>query len=80
MTENLNVDTYLNGDIIPQVDDPVVWSKLTTGAWCYYENDAYNGKIYGKLYNWYAVNDPRDLLLRAGICLVIKNGGIWKMG
>ncbi len=61
MTENLNVDTYLNGDIIPQVDDPVVWSKLSTGAWCYYENDASNGKIYGKLYNWYAVNDPRGL-------------------
>ena len=30
---------------------------LTTGAWCYYNNDPENGEIYGKLYNWYAVKD-----------------------
>lgn len=58
---NLNVDTYRNGDPIPEVQDPVVWSTLTTGAWCYYNNDPANGAIYGKLYNWYAVNDPRGL-------------------
>jgi len=34
---------------------------LTTGAWCYYNNDPSNNCIYGKLYNWYAVNDPRGL-------------------
>lgn len=32
-----------------------------TGAWCYYANDTANGTIYGKLYNWYAVNDTRGL-------------------
>jgi uncharacterized protein (TIGR02145 family) len=32
-----------------------------TPAWCYYDNDTENGKKYGKLYNWYAVNDPRGL-------------------
>ena len=31
------------------------WSNLTTGAWCYYNNDYVNGTTYGKLYNWYAV-------------------------
>jgi uncharacterized protein (TIGR02145 family) len=61
MTKNLNVDTYRNGDPIPQVTDPTAWAALTTGAWCYYNNSAVNGSIYGKLYNWYAVNDPRGL-------------------
>ena len=61
MTENLNVDHYRNGDPIPEVKDSAAWSKLKTGAWCYYQNDQENGKKYGKLYNWYAVNDPRGL-------------------
>jgi uncharacterized protein (TIGR02145 family) len=61
MTQNLDVTTYRNGDIIPQVTDPIDWDALTTGAWCYYNNDPANGAIYGKLYNWYAVNDSRGL-------------------
>lgn len=61
MERNLDVTTYRNGDQIPYVTDPVAWAALTTGAWCYYYNDpTYNAK-YGKLYNWYAVNDPRGL-------------------
>ena len=59
--KNLDVSTYRNGDIIPEVKDPKKWENLKTGAWCYYNNDPENGKIYGKLYNWYAVNDPRGL-------------------
>jgi uncharacterized protein (TIGR02145 family) len=59
--KNLDVVTYRNGDTIPQVTDPKEWSNLTTGAWCYYNNDPEMGKIYGKLYNWYAVNDSRGL-------------------
>lgn len=59
MVKNLDVSTYRNGDPIPEVKDSAEWSKLTTGAWCYYNNDPANGKIYGKLYNWYAVNDVR---------------------
>ena len=58
---NLNVSKYRNGDLIPQVTDPTAWANLTTGAWCYYNNDPTNGAVYGKLYNWYAVNDPRGL-------------------
>jgi uncharacterized protein (TIGR02145 family) len=61
MEKNLDVLTYRNGDVIPQVTDATVWAGLTTGAWCYYGNNADNGAIYGKLYNWYAVNDPRGL-------------------
>lgn len=58
---NLNLSRYRNGDKIPQVTDPAEWAALTTGAWCYYNNDPATGAIYGKLYNWYAVNDPRGL-------------------
>ena len=58
---NLNVSHYRNGDVIPQVTDPSVWSNLTTGAWCYYANTTLNGTTYGKLYNWYAVNDSRGI-------------------
>jgi uncharacterized protein (TIGR02145 family) len=61
LLENLNVDRYRNGDIIPEVQDSAEWANLTTGAWCYYKNSASYGKVYGKLYNWYAVNDPRGL-------------------
>ncbi|EMY3552652.1 fibrobacter succinogenes major paralogous domain-containing protein [Flavobacterium psychrophilum] len=61
MKENLNVSKYRNGDIIPQVQDPNQWSNLTTGAWCYYTNQSSYGLVYGKLYNWYAVNDSRGL-------------------
>ena len=53
-TKNLDVTTYSDGTPIPQVTDPTAWANLTTGAWCYYNNDAGNNAIYGKLYNWYA--------------------------
>lgn len=61
MEKNLDVTTYRNGDTIAYVTDPAVWAGLTTGAWCYYNNDPSNNSTYGKLYNWYAVNDPRGL-------------------
>ena len=61
MVKNLDVDHYRNGTPIPQVTDPTTWAYLTTGAWCYYNNDSIQGKTYGKLYNWYAVNDPGGL-------------------
>ncbi len=60
-TDNLSVSRYRNGDVIPQVTDENQWQKLTTGAWCWYENDSVKYWHYGKLYNWYAVNDPRGL-------------------
>ncbi len=52
---NLNVSKYSDGTPIPQVTDPTQWFNLTTGAWCYYNNDPANGTTYGKLYNWHAV-------------------------
>ncbi len=61
MEKNLDIDNYNNGDIIPEVKDSATWVTTTTGAWCYYKNDPALGAIYGKLYNWYAVTDPRGL-------------------
>ena len=60
-TTNLAVSHYRNGDRIPQVKRTKDWRALTTGAWCWYNNDSATGAVYGKLYNWYAVNDPRGL-------------------
>ena len=56
---NYTGTTFRNGDIIPQVTDQTAWANLTTPAWCCYNNDPANDAIYGKLYNWYAINDPR---------------------
>ena len=64
MAENLNVDTFRNGDPIPHAQTNKEWSKAGKNrqpAWCYYNNDAAIGAKYGKLYNWYAINDPREL-------------------
>jgi uncharacterized protein (TIGR02145 family) len=64
MVENLNVDTFRDGTPIPEAKTIEEWIKAGEQgepAWCYYENDPKNGEKYGKLYNWYAVNDPRGL-------------------
>jgi uncharacterized protein (TIGR02145 family) len=76
MKENLNVTKYRNGGIIPQVQDREKWYNLTTGAWCYYENQTSNGVVYGKLYNWYAVNDSRGLSPKGWH---IPNGDEWNL-
>jgi uncharacterized protein (TIGR02145 family) len=64
MLENLNVDCFRNGDSIPQVKNAKEWTiagENKQPAWCYYKNDVKEGQKYGKLYNWYAVNDERGL-------------------
>ena len=64
MTRNLDVDRFRNGALIPHIESNEDWEKAGENgqpAWCYYDNDPENGKKYGKLYNWYAVNDPRGL-------------------
>lgn len=61
---NLDVDKYRNGELIPEARSDEEWIKYGSekvGCWCYYDNDPENGKKYGKLYNWYAVNDERGL-------------------
>ncbi|MFC2123422.1 serine hydrolase [Bacteroidota bacterium] len=62
--ENLNVSYFRNGDPIPEAKTNAEWELAGTEgkpAWCYYNQDPGNASTYGKLYNWYAVNDPRGL-------------------
>ena len=60
MMENLQVTRFRNGDTIPDVTD-YTWGSLTTPAYCNYDNNANIAAIYGRLYNWYAVNDSRNI-------------------
>jgi len=64
MAQNLNEPHFKNGDPITEAKSAEEWKKagnIGKPAWCYYNNDPAMGAIYGKLYNWYAVNDPRGL-------------------
>lgn len=78
MSENLNVSRFRNGDTIPEAKTYEEWKKADDNeqpAWCYYDNDPENGKKYGKLYNWYAVNDSRGL---APVGYHIPSDAEWK--
>ena len=64
MTNNLSVSQFRNGDPIKQATTFTEWKKAgekNQPAWCYYQNNTTYGNQLGKLYNWYAVNDPRGL-------------------
>jgi uncharacterized protein (TIGR02145 family) len=64
MTKNLDVATFRNGDSIPEAKTDEEWNKSFESkkpAWCYYDNDPAKGVKYGRMYNWYAVNDSRGL-------------------
>ncbi|WP_264529470.1 fibrobacter succinogenes major paralogous domain-containing protein [Flavobacterium sp. N502540] len=62
--QNLNVSHFRNGDVIPEVKTIQEWrkyGKLKKPAWCYHESNEKNKKKIGKIYNGFAVNDPRGL-------------------
>ena len=61
MAENLKVTHYRDGTEITPVTDITAWTKLSTEAYCYYDNNSSNGDTYGALYNWYAVSDSRNI-------------------
>jgi uncharacterized protein (TIGR02145 family) len=61
MSENLNVSTFRNGDPIPEFEKNKNVVNDVLPYWCYYDFNITNGNIYGKLYNWSAVNDKRGL-------------------
>jgi uncharacterized protein (TIGR02145 family) len=64
MAENLNVSRFRNGDTIQEAKSDEEWEnalEIKQPAWCYIENNQANITKYGKLYNWYAVNDPRGI-------------------
>ena len=61
MAENIKTTIYRNGNAIANITDNTQWEGLTTGAWASYTNDSQFDCPYGKLYNWYAVADPRHV-------------------
>lgn len=61
MAENLNVTHYSNGDSIQYLTNNTEWTSTLSGAYCNYNNDESNIETYGRLYNWYAVNDNRNI-------------------
>ena len=76
---NLNVDKFQNGDLVPQALDEEDWINAGINkkpCWCYYEEDSNNGEKFGKLYNWFAVNDPRGI---APVGFHVPTIGEWKI-
>jgi len=61
LVENLKVTHYNNGDPIPNVTGTEEWELLSTGAYCNYDNLESNSITFGRLYNWYAVSDDRNI-------------------
>lgn len=61
MVENLKTTKYRDGTPIPQIQESLDWLKLTTGAYSNYQNVTANADTYGRLYNWYAVCDSRNI-------------------
>lgn len=63
LVENLKVTHYRNGDPIEMVSEDAAWERLTSGAYCNYNHSEANAGIYGRLYNWFAVNDDRIIAM-----------------
>jgi len=61
MKENLKTTHYRNGDPIPTGLDNARWGSTTSGAYAIYNNDPVNDAVYGKLYNWFAAGDSRNI-------------------
>ncbi len=62
--KNLDEPNFSNGDPIPEAKSEEEWETASNEkkpAWCYFNNDPELGRKYGKLYNWYALNDPRGI-------------------
>lgn len=61
MAENLKTTSYSNGDPIPNVTGNIQWGNLNSAAWSHYNSSSQYENPYGKLYNWFAVNDNRNI-------------------
>jgi uncharacterized protein (TIGR02145 family) len=61
MQQNLKVAKYRNGDNIPTDLSNVSWFYTTNGAFAIYDNNGTNDSIFGKLYNWFTIEDQRSL-------------------
>ncbi|MBK7945789.1 MAG: retroviral-like aspartic protease family protein [Flavobacteriales bacterium] len=63
-TNNLMTDQFANGDRIPQIQSAIDWRATIGPAICYYDNDISIRPLFGGLYNWSAITDPRGLCPR----------------
>jgi uncharacterized protein (TIGR02145 family) len=61
LAENLRTTRYQNGDTIPEHTSSGTWSYITNPRFCQYNNDYVAESIYGKLYNYWAVTDARNI-------------------
>jgi hypothetical protein len=61
MANNLDVETYQNGNGIDEKSSGSDWTGASYGAWCYPNGNSNNNSTYGKLYNWLAVTDSRNI-------------------
>lgn len=61
MVENLKTTKFRTGESIPNVTDDSAWSALTTAAYSNYDNNSSIGDTYGRLYNWHAASDSRNI-------------------
>lgn len=61
LQENMIAEHYSTGDSIPCITGNSDWENTSEGAWCDYNNDAQNEKVYGHLYNWYVAHDARNI-------------------
>ncbi len=61
MAENLKATHFSNGQAIPNVKEKKQWDSLSTAAYCDISNDPKRSEVPGRLYNWYAVADKRNV-------------------
>lgn len=61
MAQNLRTSRYANGDTIYNYRESWKWNSSTNGAWVHYNNDSAFDQLHGKLYNWYAINNPKNI-------------------
>lgn len=61
MAENLRTTKFQNGESISNVTDAADWSTATFAAWCDYDNNPQNALIYGRLYNWRAITESKNI-------------------
>jgi len=61
MAENLKVTRYNNGDSILNLTNAEDWENSSSGSVCSYNNYGYTPDVYGRLYNWYAIEDSRKI-------------------
>jgi len=61
MAENLRTSQYANGDAIPNIEDRVEWVNSSSGASCSLNNNVAEDIVTGKIYNWHAIIDSRNI-------------------